>query len=125
MVQTAAQQHPPVLEFLERELRSALFRSSVMFLGDLSAHIPNDSQTWKSVSGNNDPIDLNLIDVLLLYICACHRLSIINNMFRHEGVHLAPGNIWPQFDAQLGHVTRFATTCPRHPGEESGGAVNQ
>ena len=58
-----------------------------MLLGDFSAHVGNDTQTWNGVIGRNGDAHLNGNGAKLLDFCAGNALSIMNTYFQHKDVH--------------------------------------
>ena len=57
-------------------MESAPTGDPIVLLGDFSAHVTNDSETWRGVIGRKC-----LSGVQLLYFCASYSLSISNTMF--------------------------------------------
>lgn len=58
----------------------------VVLLGDVSAHMDNDSETWRGVVRRNGLLDLNLSGVELLVFCGNHSVSITNTVSEPKGV---------------------------------------
>ena len=64
--QNSSSEYPPFLESLEKVLESAPTGHSSFLLGDFNAHVGNDSETWRGVTGNTGLSGLNLSSVQLL-----------------------------------------------------------
>ena len=79
--------YPSFMESLGQVLESATTRDSMVLLGQLNAHVGDDSKTWRAVIGRNSLSDLNPSGVQLLDFCVSQSLSITNIMFNHESVH--------------------------------------
>lgn len=58
----------------------------VVLLGDVSAHMDNDSETWRGVVRRNGLLDLNPSGVELLVFCGNHSVSITNTVSEPKGV---------------------------------------
>ena len=130
---TSTHTHCPLavcLTPVDERVASLLLRVVGRVLTVVCAYAPNSSLEYplfldfNAHMGNGGPPDLNQSGVLLLYFCARHGLSITNTMFRHKSVHMSTYPR-PQFDDRLcGCIVGLAAVCPRHSGEERGGAVN-
>ena len=59
----------------------------IVLLGDFSAHVGNDAQTWKGVIRKNGDSDTKAQGRLLLNFCAGGGLSIMNTFFHHKDIH--------------------------------------
>ena len=92
-VPNGSSEYPPFLESLKQVLRSAINEDSMVILGDLNAHVPNESKNPRDVIGRNGLPNLKLSGVRLLDFCANHSLSITNTMFSHKSVRKC---IWHQ-----------------------------
>jgi len=56
-------------------------------LGDFNAHVGNDSEISKGVSGHHGVADVNDNGMLLLQMCRGNALSIMRTSFQHRDLH--------------------------------------
>lgn len=81
--------YPAFFELLVSVFKGDPPDDSIVLLGDINAHVTNDSKMWRSLIRLNGMPHLNLNAVLLLDIRANKRLSIMSIMFKHKDVHIS------------------------------------
>ena len=70
--------YPPFLESLEKVPECAPTGDSIILLGDFNAHVCNDNETWRGMTGKNGLLHLNPSGFQLLDFYARHSLSVTN-----------------------------------------------